>query len=892
MLIHNLIHNLSSNSFGEKLEKQQQMIKERERERIQKENQEKARRLHEERLREERQKKLLNGENARVGPLIQKTGQIKRILTTQQTNSPQQTPQGFAMIRTLGGQTYKIPVSALQGKKIGQQIVIKTGNPNSGQFTNTTTATIISTCTQPTSVTTAQQPSTTTVTNSVQPPAPTVRPLILSSAASSAQSNLATGISASSLAQQQKINLATPSAPQKIQFIKQITAPTVSSQPISTGNTVATTAPATTTTTSQPAPAQPAPSTTTIKIIPSLLSGSNVNPNSNGTVQLAIKLPDGRIQLVQLPASMLNSSTPITISIPNVPSQNATQASTTPSTTATTSTVTTASTLGQQNTRTIQTTTSVSSSPSPQIIRRITPSANSSPMPTIIRNVSSPVPNAGQQACLQITRAPVSQPIVRAVTAGSVMQLPKIISRPVLASSVPKEITPTAATNVSSPAKPATTSLPAAVTPPPVPKAVDPSLLQHQQLDDQLNQSDSLIRTEESSFKLTPQYKQEMVKAALNSKTNTPEIHQKLLALQKHTQQAVGDDERAQSPPANQLRRSTAGGLVRGSLSNRTSLAGGRQSAAQSRLQSLAGSKGMEEERDDIVIKTILKMMVDKIDKDEKLEQRRKKARETQLAAKWRQSCIRQNAKLNRNAELMRKEMLKRRALYQKGIRESTNAEIQCIVRKLALERPALSVPGNSRSGGENSLDQPSGDWRKKEASSGDLSVQLGSASEVESSSRAAHSREMAAISSAPGDCINSQLPSACLNNTRVPARDSARDSSTGKRKSTAGILHHNNNNLRKNASSTGHRTSPPANRSSTAAKLIGRKREANTTRSQPPKRSKQLLLAQHLSEQQFNDHFATMDASVDTEAGSDKPRRLYCICRQPYDSNRFMIGK
>lgn len=885
------------------------MIKERERERLQKENQEKARRLHEERLREERQKKLLNGENARVGPVIQKSGQIKRILATQQNNSSasQQSAQGFAMIRTLGGQTYKIPVSALQGKKIGQQIVIKTGNPNSGQFTNTTTATIISTYTQPTNVTTGQQASTTTttVTSSVQPPAPsttTVRPLILSSAGSSAQNNLATGISASSLAQQQKINLVpNQSTPQKIQFIKQITAPIVSSQPISTSSTAATTAVATTPS-SQPAPTQPAaPTTTTIKIIPSLLAGSNVNANSNSPVQLAIKLPDGRMQLIQLPASMLNSSTPIQITIPNPPPQSATPAT---STTSTTSTVTTSSTPTQPIIRTIQTT-STSSSPSPQIIRKITPSANSSPMPTILRNVSSPTPNASQPASPQITRAitPIAPPIVRAVTGGNVitqMQLPKIISRPVT-SVQPKETEPASATNVkSSPGKPAAASV-AAGTPSSVPKSastvIDPSLLQHQQLDDQLNQSDSLIRTEESSFKLTPQYTQEMVKAALSSKTNTPEIHQKLLALQKHTQQAVGDDESSvKSTPANQLtanqlRRSTAGGLVRGSLSNRTSLASGRQSASQSRLQSLSSSKGMEEERDDIVIKTILKMMVDKIDKDEKLEQRRKKARETQLQAKWRQSCIRQNAKLNRNAELVRKEMLKRRALFQKGIREATNQEINCIVRKLQLERPAsqqsaVSPRNSGRTSGENSLDQPFGDWRKKEErNGGDLSVQqLGSASEVQS--RAAHSssREMAAISSAPGDCVNSQLPSACLNNTR--------DSSTGKRKSTTGILYHNNNNLKKNASSTGHQSIPPANRSSTAAKLIGRKREATSTRRQPSKRTKQLLLAQHLSEQQFNDHFANMDASVDTEAGSDKPKRLYCLCKQPYDSKQFMIGK
>ena len=201
-------------SFGEKLEKQQQMIKERERERIQKENSEKTRKAYE----EQRIAKKLNSENARVAPIIQqKSGQIKRVLAQNNNSSNQQQQQGgFAMIRTLGGQTYRIPVSALQGKKPGQQIVIKTGNPSSGQFTNTTTATIISTSTPPTTTpansnatnnnnnNNQQLQTTTSLTNSL--PSTTVRPLIISSGGT----NLATGISASSLQSQ----------PQKIQFIK------------------------------------------------------------------------------------------------------------------------------------------------------------------------------------------------------------------------------------------------------------------------------------------------------------------------------------------------------------------------------------------------------------------------------------------------------------------------------------------------------------------------------------------------------------------------------------------------------------------------------------------------------------------------------------------------
>ena len=888
--------------FGEKLEKQQQMIKERERERIQKENLEKTRKANEEnqqRLREERNKKLLlNGENARiprVTPVIQKSGQIKRVLAAQPPNnaSNQQSNLGFAMIRTLGGQTYKIPVSALQGKKPGQQIVIKTGNPTSGQFTNTTVATIISTYTQPTTVTsnTQQQQNTVNTTNSAQQQqqqqsttTTTVRPLIISA---SNTTNLATGISASSLQQPNKatINLtatSNQSTPQKIQFIKQITTPTALSQPIST-STSTTTLSTTNTTITQP-------TTTTIKLI----SNANLTNNSQNQsqVQIPIKLPDGRVQILQLPASMLNSSQPIQIAIPQQ------QIS---------------STSNPQIIRTIQ------SNASP-IIRTITSSTStnsaSSPAPTIIRAIASTTTNNGNPiirtiasasssnnntnntvtavatatAVTTTTNSNIISPVIRTITPVATQPIIRTIDNQKIIQQI--KTTTTTPPIIKEEIKTSNSSSSIKIAPPAAiidkpEKSIEntlivkpqKALLQHQQLDDQLNQSDNEI--EQSSFKLTAQYKQEMVKAALSSKTNTPEIHQKLLALQKHTQQQAyygGEDNNKSAlnqSSSSSFRRSTAGGLIRVNLNSssssnsRNSLTSRHQSNQSRLLGSISNSKGLEDERDDIVIKTILKAMIDKIDKDEKLEVRRKKAKENQLQNKWRQLSIRQNAKLNKNADLLKKEMLKRRAIYQRNVKQSINAEINCVLGKQHDYTSSVNSVNSVRFS-ENSVEQPFTNLKNRGAQI-DKSMQQQLNTAVVASNEAAvllpspqeNRREMA---NAPVDCVNSLVSF----------------SSPSKRKSTS-IYNNNNTNLN-NFTNDNFKS---ASRIELNANQI-KKRKATKLR----KLKRRKLMSNNLSENQFNDQFFQMDSVVDNQTGLiSKQKRLYCICRQPYDSKRFMIG-
>ena len=279
--------------FGEKLEKQQQM---KENEKLRKQMEEGLKKQREElkakRLlqQQNQQQQQTNGANAKFTSLI--SGTQKRIFATKSpitnptvtTVTPQAT-QGYAMLKTNSGKTYQVPLSAIQGKAVGQQIMIKTG----GAYAPSTTATIISTYTPPAttlgSISTTITPVTTTlstpttikfksVTGATTPlNTSNVRPLILS---------------------QSQASTITTNNGQRIQIIKPVSS-VVSQGMIKTAN-------------------QTAISTTP----------TQTNQGSTQSIQIPIRFSDGRMQIIQIPLSMLNSS-PIQIALPSSAAQTANQ---------------------------------------------------------------------------------------------------------------------------------------------------------------------------------------------------------------------------------------------------------------------------------------------------------------------------------------------------------------------------------------------------------------------------------------------------------------------------------------------------------------------------------------------------------------------------------------
>lgn len=148
--------------FGEKIEKAQQLAKERASQLALKREQELAKARVEEQLKKQREefakkrgeldkKKLGNSivqtpVKGRISSITNNKNLQKRIFTTKSPAPP--SPAAYAMIRTTGGgQTFKVPLSALQGKGVGQMIVIKTTSTTGGPVT-TTTATILCECHQ------------------------------------------------------------------------------------------------------------------------------------------------------------------------------------------------------------------------------------------------------------------------------------------------------------------------------------------------------------------------------------------------------------------------------------------------------------------------------------------------------------------------------------------------------------------------------------------------------------------------------------------------------------------------------------------------------------------------------------------------------------------------
>lgn len=192
----------------------------------------------------------------------------KRIFNTKNQTNTTLTPvqQGYATIRTSGGKTYTVPLSALHGKGVGDVITIRMG----GSVSPPTTATIIQTDSPTTPlINSVSTPSSATlvstpnlkfraVGSTVNSPANATvsRPLILSS---SSTPQLGNG--------------------QRIQIIKSI--PGLTGTP----------------------------------------TGIKTNPTIQGApqhIQVPLKGADGKVHLIQLPISMLNSTTPIQIQIPNV----------------------------------------------------------------------------------------------------------------------------------------------------------------------------------------------------------------------------------------------------------------------------------------------------------------------------------------------------------------------------------------------------------------------------------------------------------------------------------------------------------------------------------------------------------------------------------------------
>jgi hypothetical protein len=711
--------------------------------------------------------------------------------------------EGYAMIRTVGGQTYRVPLSTLQGKKVGEQIAIKQTNPN-GQ-PNTTTATIIQTV-PPTHVT--QSKSENNGTNGLT----SIRANGIPSSVT------ATGISSSSLV---------PQSGQKFQIIR---------------------------------PAAPQTITHTIKVS----TNGTVGLAPNAMLQIPIRLPDNRIQMLQLPASMLNANRPIQITIPATTNSPATQM--------------------------IQLTTTSSALPSETLnvpaVATTTITATAAPAPVAEVNQ---VDSTSKPAIETVDVEPEPIKPLAETTVDSSIELsvaPK--SEPVESKTIePTEVESCVKTD---------TFVPETVV-----DSSDTPMLQHQQLGD----VESKCSESEAKFEITPQLTSSIVTAALESKSNSPEIQQKLLAMQKsqlnQQQKSAPNTTTTTVSPTGDKKNSSV--VSRGIGRSRTVRGNLIINSNSSTVTQNAGLSS--EERDQLAIKTLMKAMLDKLEKDDKLETRRKKSRENQLLTKWRQHISRSGTRLQTHSDLIRKEMLRRRAVSQHEGSFDTDSSVA---------QPDLSPGSDSaddatfdlKSDQISPLSQACYSANGQIANSANQPMNVDGCSSGADGTREANEEEEDDNDEDSGGANNappsSDLPQQpCFSSTSnvATSADSANDSTDHYEhsKNSANEQHRSNE-----SQSTSDReqlvTCENDGRTSISVTSTSSTCKRTTSPLETPatgKRVRTVSFGKTMSDNGPNS-VAVLPGNDDSIASpidrqNAKSRKLYCICRQPYDSKRFMVG-
>ncbi|CAL1273148.1 unnamed protein product [Larinioides sclopetarius] len=168
-------------------------------------------------------------------------------------------------------------------------------------------------------------------------------------------------------------------------------------------------------------------------------------------------------------------------------------------------------------------------------------------------------------------------------------------------------------------------------------------------------------------FVLTNAIKQQIVRQALMNQHASPEIQQKLLAMQRHQQAQM------------QKQQLEAEGKITSPIKIASPLA---PIAADKNKSKILTPEQKEDSQRLAVCQVVLKGVVDRVERDEKNTQRKQKSKESAEERKVRAGAAKQQTLLIRHTELLRKDILKKRALMEKEIQVEIQAEVQAEVKK------------------------------------------------------------------------------------------------------------------------------------------------------------------------------------------------------------------
>ncbi|XP_074602431.1 nucleosome-remodeling factor subunit NURF301-like [Brevipalpus obovatus] len=586
---------------------------------------------------------------------------------TTQVLSPVQ--QGYAVIKTDQGKTYTVPLSALQGKKVGDQIAIRMGSSahstqiakiiqcasDSAASSSSTSTTVSAT---PTSLISTPNNNIKfrTMGTTATPNSTTTRPIILSS---SSPAQFGNG--------------------QRIQIIKPVTG--LTSTP------------------------------TGIKITGAPQGSSPQH------IQVPLRSADGKVHLIQLPLSMLNTNSPIQIAIPNL-SQNAQSTVTiTPASAVVSSTGQTSTTQSQQST-TISTPTikiiSASNAASPI---SSTPNANSTTISRLV-HVNKSLPQtvtltpansqnvvdyinsqkktgsiikvtAGTPASTNVSVANTGTTITPVTTvrlASGQTNLPTItstISTPVLTSpSITLSTgTPNTKTSIIRTVIPATTPTGTRVIVQPVHKVTSPLKVKSPLIPEPKSSTTPPTTSIDESksntpFVVTPEIRNEIVrKAVLNiSSSTSSDIQQKLFAMQRSSgQSGVGGSSNTKETSTGKS-NATPTSTRRGTKRQKVTIT--PVTAANIDNLGVTDSTDDEEKQRLMACQLVLKNIIDRIDKEEKAEVRRKKVKEAQTQNKWRSLLNKYSQVAEKEAEQLKRELQRKKIFMEHTMRKEIENEL------------------------------------------------------------------------------------------------------------------------------------------------------------------------------------------------------------------------
>lgn len=610
--------------FGEKKEKEGLLVKQKAAEQLQKENAERIKKQMEEQLKKQREaftaKKqaeaakagtpltinpantiTINNSNGKFTSIIQRgTGTTKRIFTSRGISTPNQitpvtprpsTPPQFATVRTSQGQTFRIPLSMLQGKK-GQPIIIR----------NATAATQAQTIV-------TQSP---TITNQVVNRATTPTTFVLRT-------------------------------------------PAVGGQPIILANQIRPSV------TAQPAVQQQTQTQTTTQ------TQQTQQVQLQRQIQLPVRLADGRVQVVQIPISSVGNQ-PIQIAI-NTQSPGATS---TPQVITNSIQIVTSSATGptivqqqpQQPQFRIVTNTTGSLTPNatgqPVVAKLVQLKAGGQPIPQTIQIPQQQLTQLLQQQLqggkIQLKLNTPEGTTVQQQDVNIQNQTPTFIKldtntqigQKIIVQTIDQNVNDntSASTSTSSPTKSTTGSLTA--------------------------------QSPEKKFVITPEMQQDILRQAMMNPNVPPEIQQKLMALQRHHQEQKEQKEASQkqktitvpisnpTPTVNRSRQS----------SGSRSIAAKNSRAKQKQVQAQMSPEEKEEAQIHAACQSVIRSIIDKIERDEKNLAKKQKVRESIEERRQRQNMNRLQNMLLKHTELLKKDIAKKRALLEKELKQELRGEL------------------------------------------------------------------------------------------------------------------------------------------------------------------------------------------------------------------------